>query len=88
MSGRHASPAAGRPGERIVRVGAVLFGLGCLAVLAAVVPVLVDADATSPAWAATSSGVLLPLGLAVALLGLLRGARARRRAARRSSNPT
>lgn len=87
MSPRHAAPASRGTGERLVAVGAVLFLLGVVAVVVAVVPVLLGAD-EGPDLAATASGVLLPLGLGLALLGLLRGARARRRAARRSSTPT
>lgn len=84
---RHAAAADRRPGERLVAAGVVLFVLGTVAVLVAVVPVLLGAE-QSRDLPALLSGVLLPLGLAVALVGLLRGARARRRAARRSSTPT
>lgn len=82
MTARHAAPEDGGTGSRLVAVGAVLFGLGVVAVLVAVVPVLLGAD-VAPDLAAQASGVLLPLGFALALLGLLRGARRRRRAARR-----
>lgn len=85
MSGRHAARGDRRPGDRLVQVGGVLFVLGLVAVVATVVPVLVDPTATSPDVPALLAGVLLPLGLGLALGGLLRGARARRRAARRSS---
>ncbi|MCW2606159.1 MAG: hypothetical protein JWO60_852 [Frankiales bacterium] len=92
MTGRHVAPEARGTGSRMVAVGAVLFLLGVVAVVVAVVPVLRGAS-EGPDLAATSSGVLLPLGLGLALGGLLRGARARRRAARRppaerSSTPT
>ena len=65
-------------------MGATLFLLGLVAVVVAVVPVLLGAKA-APDLAAQASGVLLPLGFGLALGGLLRGARARRRAARRRS---
>lgn len=87
MSARHAARAERRPGERTVAAGALLFAVGAVAVLVAVVPVLLGADEARDAPTLLSA-VALPLGLAVALLGLLRGARARRRAARRSSSPT
>ena len=93
MSGRHAAHEELRgTGVRLVQVGALLFVLGVVAVVASVVPVLLGA-AEAPDLAAQAAGVLLPLGLGLALGGLLRGARARRRAARRrsaerSSTPT
>ena len=75
MSGRHATSDA-RPGDRLVRVGALLFVIGVLGVLGVVVPYFLERD--DPAVFSVLS-VLAPLGLAVALLGLLRGARADRR---------
>lgn len=83
MTARHASPEEKGTGRTLVAVGAALFLLGVVAVVAAVVPVLLGAR-TAPDLAAQASGVLLPLGFGLALGGLLRGARARRRAARRS----
>ena len=77
MTGRHAG-AARLPGEGLVRAGAVLFGLGVVGVLVVVVPFLLGRD-DAPLWT-TLVASLLPVGLGVALLGLLRGARARRRA--------
>ena len=76
MTGRHAAPDT--PGGGLVRAGALLFGLGVLGVLAVVVPFLLGRD-DAPLWT-TLLASLLPVGLGVALLGLLRGARARRRA--------
>ena len=70
--------AAGRaPGDGLVRTGALLFGVGVLGVLAVVVPFLLGRD-DAPLWT-TLVASLLPVGLGLALLGLLRGARARRR---------
>jgi len=55
----------------------VLFGLGVLGVLAVVVPFLLGRD-DAPLGTALVA-LLLPVGLGTALVGLLRGARARRR---------
>ena len=81
MTARHAAPDARRPGERLVRVGAVLFGLGALGGLGVLVPFLLGRE-DAPLWT-TLVASLLPLGLAVALVGLLREARTARREARR-----
>jgi hypothetical protein len=70
VSGRHASGA--RPGDGLVRAGAVLFALGVLAVLVVVGGFFLQRDVPS-AFAVLT--VLAPAGLALALLGLLRGAR-------------
>ena len=75
MTGRHA--AGSEPGDRLVRAGALLFGLGVLGAIAVVVPFLLGRD-DAPLWT-TLLASLLPVGLGLALLGLLRGARARRR---------
>jgi VIT1/CCC1 family predicted Fe2+/Mn2+ transporter len=75
VTARHAAGSA--PGDRLVRAGALVFGLGVLGVLAVVVPFLLG-RADAPLWT-TLLASLLPVGLGLALLGLLRGARARRR---------
>ncbi len=80
MTGRHAG-AARLPGDLLVRAGAVAFGIGVVGVLVVLVPFLLGRD-DAPLWT-TLLASLLPVGLGLALLGLLRGARARRRAARR-----
>ena len=72
---RHAAPDAPRPGERLVRAGAVVFLSGLLAVVATMVPYLLDAR--PPRTAVLAGALLLPVGLGTALIGLLRGARAR-----------
>jgi VIT1/CCC1 family predicted Fe2+/Mn2+ transporter len=75
--GRHAAPDEPRPGERLVRVGAVVFAIGVVGVLLAVVPFFFGrSDASS--WT-TLTASLLPVGLGIALVGLLVGARSRRR---------
>jgi hypothetical protein len=68
---RHAAPD--QPGGGLVRAGAVLFGLGVLGVLTVLVPFLLGRD-DAPLWT-TLLASLLPVGLGLALLGLLRGAR-------------
>lgn len=78
MPARHAAPARSEPGERLVHLGALLFCLGMLGALAVVVPFLLG-RADAPLWT-TLLASLLPVGLGLALLGLLRGARSRRRA--------
>ena len=60
-----------------MRAGAVLFGIGVLGVLAVVVPFFLGREDAH--LAATLVASLMPVGLGLALLGLLRGARARRR---------
>jgi VIT1/CCC1 family predicted Fe2+/Mn2+ transporter len=75
---RHA--AGGRPGDRTVVVGAVVFAVGVLGAIATVVPFLLGRE--DAPLAATLTACLLPVGLGLALLGLLRGARSRRREAR------
>jgi len=82
-SARHATAEGRRPGDLLVRMGAVVFALGVVAVLAAVVPaVLTDQPGRLPLVVA--AGSLLPLGFGLALLGLLRAARTNRREARRT----
>ena len=79
MTARHAAPRSRGPGDGLVRAGALLFGLGVVGVLAVVVPFLLGRE-DAPLWS-TLLASLLPVGLGLALLGLLRGARSRRRAA-------
>ena len=81
MTGRHAAAADPQSGEGLVRFGAVVFGVGVLGVLAVLVPFLLGRD-DAPLWT-TLVASALPVGLGIALLGLLRGARARRRANKR-----
>ena len=76
MSPRHAAPAGRQAGDRAVKAGAVVFGIGVLGVLAVLVPFLLGRQ-DAPLWT-TLVASLLPVGLGLSLLGLLRGARARR----------
>ena len=57
-----------------MRVGAVVFGIGVLSVLAVLVPFLTGHE---PPVALVLTSLLLPLGFGTALVGLLRSARAR-----------
>ena len=76
MSPRHA--AAAQRGDALVRVGAVLFGArACSACSPA--SCRSCSVARRPRSLATLAASLLPVGLGLALLGLLRGARSRRR---------
>lgn len=75
-SARHAAADPPRPGERLVRAGALVFGAGVLGILAVLVPFLLGRD-DAPLWT-TLVASLMPVGLGVALVGLLRGARSRR----------
>lgn len=70
-----------RPGDGLVRAGAVLFVLGTVATVVTLVPFLFDLTRLPTAFYLLS--LLAPLGFGVALAGLLRSARARRRPARR-----
>ncbi|MGN6246190.1 MAG: hypothetical protein ACTHQ3_21275 [Motilibacteraceae bacterium] len=67
---------AARPGDRLVTVGAVLFGIGLVAVLITVVPFFLGTDRMPLGVYLTAA--LAPIGFAVALVGLVRGARSRR----------
>ncbi len=81
MSARHAAPDDARPGDSLVRAGAVVFAVGLVAVVAAVVPAVLR-NTTGDLTLVVLAGSLLPIGLGTALLGLLRGARTARRRAR------
>ena len=61
------------PGDLLVRTGAVIFALGVVAVLAVLVPFFLGHHDLPTALDLAT--LLLPVGLGVALLGLLRGAR-------------
>jgi VIT1/CCC1 family predicted Fe2+/Mn2+ transporter len=74
--GRHEAPDDPRPGEGLVRAGAVVFAIGVVGVLLAVVPFFFGRS-DAPSWTALTAS-LLPVGLGIALVGLLLGARSRR----------
>jgi hypothetical protein len=58
--GKHEAPDDPRPGEGLVRAGAVVFGVGVLGVLLAVVPFLFGRE-DAPSWTALTAS-LLPVG--------------------------
>ena len=60
----------------IVPIAVAIFALGLIA-LAAVFALFVSGHHDLPLWLNGSAGVLVPLGLALALFGLVREARAR-----------
>ncbi len=82
MSSRHAAPNR-RPGDLLVRLGAAVFVVGVVMTLVSVVPAILG-ETDAPDVPVVLAGVLLPLGFALALVGLLRGARTRRREAKRA----
>jgi cytochrome c biogenesis protein CcdA len=73
------------PGDVLVRVGGIVFGVGMLATVATFVPLFLDLTRL-PTFAYWLS-MLMPLGLLVALAGLFANARSssRRRRARRAA---
>ncbi len=83
MPARHREPDPPRPGDRLVQVGAVVFAVGVLAVLGEFVPFFFGHN-DRPLWVALAT-MLLPIGLGLALVGLLVQARAARRRARETA---
>ncbi|MCW2599803.1 MAG: hypothetical protein JWM02_1632 [Frankiales bacterium] len=71
---RHAAPDPRRPGDLLVRAGAVVFAAGVLGVLLILVPFLTGDHSSAPVGLDLLA-LLLPAGLGLALIGLLRGAR-------------
>jgi hypothetical protein len=70
-------------GDVLVRVGAVVFGVGAVATLVTVVPLLIGAEPLpTPAYAVS---MLMGVGFAIAAAGLLRAVAHERRQARRHS---
>ncbi|WP_323377976.1 hypothetical protein [Streptomyces smaragdinus] len=65
-------------GDRLVRIGAVLFGIGAIGTLATVIPLFTGADPLPTA--AYLISMLMGVGFAVALVGLLAQARSARSA--------
>jgi hypothetical protein len=64
-----------RTGDRLVRVGSVLFGVGVVAVLVTVLPLFLGTARLPVGFYLLS--MLAPAGLALALLGLVVSARQR-----------
>ncbi len=73
----HVAPEQPQPGERMVRVGAAVFAVGLLAALIVVVPFFFGR--TDASLGLTLATLLMPVGLGVALSGLLLAARRGRR---------
>jgi hypothetical protein len=68
------------PGDLLVRIGAIVFAVGAAATLATMTPLFLGAHPLpTPAYFVS---MLMGVGLALALGGLLRAARAQRRQAR------
>ncbi|MDT0343253.1 hypothetical protein [Streptomyces litchfieldiae] len=72
------SPAS--PGDVLVRVGAVVFGVGALATMVTVIPLFIGADPLPTAAYVVS--MLMGVGFAIAAAGLLRSVAHQRRVAR------
>lgn len=79
MTSRHRSAPDRRPGDGLVAAGAGLFVLGAVALLADVLPYFFSRP-DRPLWL-NIAAFLAPLGLGIALLGLLRQSLAARRRA-------
>ena len=73
----HVGPDPAQPGDRLVRVGAVVFTTGLIAAVIVVVPFFFGRGDASLGLALTT--LLMPAGLGIALIGLLRSARRGRR---------
>ena len=73
----HVQPEQPQPGERLVRAGAVVFAVGVLAAVVVVVPFFFGR--TDASLGLTLATLLMPVGLGLALSGLLRAARRGRR---------
>ncbi len=65
--------------DRLVKVGVVIFGVGLLCVVAAVVPLFFGVH-NLPTALNLAAGLLAPLGLGIALWALVRQARQQRQA--------
>ncbi|MGZ6791679.1 MAG: hypothetical protein ACXVGH_05695 [Mycobacteriales bacterium] len=72
---RHAAPTTRRPGDLLVRLGAVVFAVGVVGALLILVPFLLGDRGSAPFWV-DALALALPAGFGLALLGLLVGARA------------
>jgi VIT1/CCC1 family predicted Fe2+/Mn2+ transporter len=83
-SGRAGEPATPQPGDGLVRAGGIVFLVGVIAVVVAVVPFFFGHE-NWPLPVNLAAGVLPPLGLLLALVGVVRGARSTARANRRAA---
>ncbi len=80
-SGRRGEPEEPQPGDGLVRAGGIVFLVGVVAVVVAVVPFFFG-HRNWPLPLNLAAGVLPPLGLGLALVGMLRAGRVRARARR------
>jgi hypothetical protein len=78
--GRVSESSPASPGDTLVRVGAVVFGVGALATMVTVIPLFIGADPLPTAAYVVS--MLMGVGFAIAAVGLLRSVAHQRRAAR------
>ena len=69
------------PGDGLVRAGVILFGIGLLAILVVVLPFFFGEE-NRPLVLNVAAGALPPLGLGLALAGLVHGSRSTARANR------
>ena len=69
------------PGDGLVRLGVIVFAVGLAAVLVVVLPFFFGQE-NRPLPLNLAAGVLPPLGLLLALAGMVRGSRSTARAAR------
>lgn len=83
MPARHREPDPPRPGDRLVQVGAGVFAVGIVAIIAEFAPFFFGHD-NRPLWLAFAT-MLVPAGLGLSLVGLLVQARAARRRAREAA---
>ena len=67
------SPA---PGDRLMRVGAVITAVGIVCTVIAIIPLVIPSLALPSAWWFLS--MLIGVGLVLVIAGLLRSSRARR----------
>ena len=72
------------PGETVVRLGAVLVAIGCVATAVTLLPLFLDADPLPVGFYLLC--FLAPVGLGLILVGLWRSARARGRRLRAASD--
>ncbi|MFG2194602.1 hypothetical protein [Streptomyces sp. NPDC048639] len=77
-------PAAG-PGDRLVRIGVIVFVVGAVATMATVTPLFLGAEPLPSA--AYFVSMLMGAGFAVAAAGVLRSVAAQRRQARDAARP-
>lgn len=83
MPARHREPDPPRPGDGLIRAGAIVFLVGVVALVAEFAPFFFGHD-NQPLWLAFGS-LLVPAGLGLSLVGLLVQARAARRRARETA---